>query len=89
MQKRKTYRDVCRPAAIMKGNILYFMEMGNYTTTELARAMCVSKSTVERRMREPWTFTVKEINLLEKYFSLKPGQLLIEPKHEPIPIIID
>lgn len=89
MQKRKTYRDFCRSAAVTKGNILYFKELGNYTTTELARAMSVSKTTFERRMREPWTFNIKEINLLEKYFSLKPGQLIVEPKHEPIPIIID
>ena len=78
-KKERQVTSIYPSAFILLGNIEWLTRRHNHTDKELIRAMGCSQSTLTNRRREPWKFTMQEIEGLAELWGLNAAQLLTEP----------
>lgn len=79
MPKLKTKPDD-RQASIIRANITYLMSLYGTKTDSVARAMGLSLSTFSRRMKNPKTMTVGELQNLAGLWHITLPQIIAERK---------
>lgn len=86
----KKIQDLYPEAFTLAFNIEQFARRYGTTPEELAEAILSSEDTFERRMKQPWKFTVHEITSIARLWGMTPAQLMTEPKYivEPVEVLV-
>ena len=84
--KPKKVQDFYPEAFTLAHNIDQFCRKYGTTKEERAKATMTSTDTFERRMKQPWKFTMCEITQIARVWRMSPAQLMVEPRYIVDPV---
>lgn len=86
-KKRPTVRELYPQAFTVLDNIRGLCATYHTSDEEIVKAMRGSRSTLARRKRMPWQFTIDELTDIAALWSMTPEQLMVKPRYEVPPLL--
>lgn len=88
-KKKKTVEEQYPQAYTVLGNIRLFQARQKVSDDDLISTLHVSRATYNRRLRNPWEISLKELTDIANEFGVSPEQLMVEPKFSQPELIVE